>query len=182
MSRGAPEAPVTDWRDTIKGYRGRKRTTRWGWVVLLACIAGLIAYQWGPWRSYMDFRDVTIETWTCTSPLPDNPSFTLAKTAGCTLGDSGVQVLLREEGFGREKIVTTVDGTLTLKNVPLNSPALTLEVHVPDGASGLVLANGEPNPPVPMTALNGDAQGLVWTQLFRPDGHVKFVLFVGPRP
>lgn len=175
------EPRVDDWRESIKGYRSGKKAQRWTWLVLAGCFLALIAFTWAPWRGVMGFKDVTISTWLCAEPIPDDAAFTLARNSGCEPADLGATIVINDNASMRAPESTSA-GSFTWSDLPTASPALTLNVTLPQGAQAVVIADGEPDPPVPISPLNGDRQGVSWSELFRPGNSADFVLFVGPQP
>lgn len=175
--RVAADEPVTDWRDTIPGQR--RRGKRWGWLALVVGFGAILAYAVVPWRGQMNFQDVTFETWVCAEPIPADASWKVAANSGCELADAAVDVQVMQLTDPIDS--RTVNGaTTTVRGVPTAWPELALSITVPQGTSGVLLADGEPNPPVPMRPLNGDRPGITWTQHFAPGDSTQFVLFIGP--
>lgn len=173
---------VSDWRETIPGAKKGRRSRRYGWWVLLAIVLALTLYAIFPWRAFMGFTTVTVDTYSCTQPIPAEPVVDPVNALGCTPGvPDGVRV---DVSFGLDLLDEdrTVEGSsITIGDVPVESPDLNFLVTTPPGTQGVLSADASVSPLEPMRALNAsDVLGSRWVGHLDPGASTQLAVLVGP--
>lgn len=163
------------WSHTLAGQR---KNSRKGWIILLVVMIALPFGFWQMHRSFMDFRTLSLQTYSCSEPVTGAPGSDALATWGCTpSAGEGVDVMFRQS-LSEIELTQRDGGTLTYEDAPAASPELNLVVESSQPIQGVAL--GDTGTGGAVDLMNGDAAMQRFTGHLGSTSSDTIMILVGP--